>query len=174
MSVATKSIILEDVLEEIFSFLPDMADLSGATTYPVVFGYGDELELNIFLKTREKSNTYPLIWLLYPYAESHTDNDVDVTGANFILAVETNSSMQNKERIKETFTKILMPLFFNMRLAFKRANVISTDHVYSIVKHPNFSESDTKEKSATIFIWDAIKVTTNFNVRDTCLKAINF
>ncbi len=172
--IATKSIILEDVLEEIFGYLPDMAFTSGGTTYPVVFGYGDELELNIFLSTREVSDSYPLIWLLYPYQESHTDNRLILDNVNFILAVETNSSMQNKERIKETFTKILMPLFFNMRLAFKKANVINTADEYDMVKHPNFSESESREKSAGTFIWDAIKVTTSFNVIDTCLMEIKF
>lgn len=174
MSIAIKSIILEDVLEEIFAYLPVMAYKKGSQTFPVVFGYGDETELNIFLKNKESSDVYPLIWLLYPYDEDHSRTSLEVQNVSFILAMDTDSNMENRERIKETFGKVLMPLFFNLRLAFKRANIISTNHEYKLVKHPNFSESASRKASAGTFIWDALKVTTSFKVIDNCLKEIKF
>lgn len=172
--MAEQKIILENVLEDIFSYLPKMAYSKTEQAFPVVFGCGDEIELNVWLKDRESSNTYPLIWLLYPYVEGHSKTKIELDKIDFILAVDTNSSMQNKERIVETYTKVLMPLYWNMRYALKVANVINTASEYSVVKHPNYSKSASKEESGTIAIWDALKVTTNFSVIDTCLRPIKF
>ena len=174
MGVALKSIILEDTLEEMISYMPAMSFDVGGDTFPINFGYGDRLDLNAFLQTREESDTYPLIWLLYPYEEKHTNTKLEVSGATFILAVDTNNSMQNLERIKETFGKVLMPLLFNFRLLFKKANIINTNLEFDVVKHPNFSDSELRDKTATTVVWDALKVTTDFTVTDTCLKEITF
>jgi hypothetical protein len=172
--ISQKTIVLEDVLEKLFSYLPSMAMESGGQTFPVTFGYGDEVELNVFLTQREISDTYPLVWLLYPYKEKHTKINLEVENASFILAVETNMSMQNKERLKTTIGNILMPLFFNIRHALGSANIINTNNEYDLVKHPNYSSSDSREESSGVFIWDALKVTTSFTVMDTCLKEIKF
>ena len=171
--IASKSIVLENVLEELFSYLPEMS-FDNEVTYPVSFGYGDEIELNLWLSTREENDPYPLIWLLYPFKENHTDTKLEVENVSFILAIETNNTMQNAERIAETFGKVLMPLFFNFRSAFKQANIISTKKEYELVKHPNYSKSAAREESGTIAIWDALKVTTSFTVMDTCLREIKF
>ncbi len=175
MGVATKSIVLEDVLDEIFSYLPDMSFDVGGEQFPVRFDYGDEVDLNHFLANRETSTTYPLIWLLYPYSEKHTRTGLEVGALNFIFAVDTNSSMENRERMQETFGKILMPLLFNFRQVLQKAGVININNNFDVVKHPNYSKTEARDENTVIAIWDALKVTTEgFTVIDTCLKEIKF
>ena len=79
-----KSIVIEDVFEKVFSYLPEMSFDENQDKYPVVFGYGDEIELNSFLAKREVSSTYPLIWMLYPINEEHNKNRVKCEGLSFI------------------------------------------------------------------------------------------
>lgn len=175
MAVLKRTIILEDVLAEMFKYLPDVASIGDVVAkFPVVFGYGDEVDLNQFLANRETSVTYPLIWLLYPYEEEHTRTNLQISNATFIFAVETNSSMENFERIQKMYKTILMPLLHNFKLLFERANVINTSGEYKVVKHPNFSKTDARDEGVTISVWDALKVKTDFTVIDTCLKEIKF
>ena len=170
--VATKTIVVEDRLQEIINYFPEVKSLSGESSHEVIFGYGDKKELNSFLKVRELSDVYPLIWLLYPYNEKHTNTKVEVTNAVFILAVSTNASMDNKERIDTNFGKILLPLFFKLRTAFKNANIINTNNEYDLVKHPNYSDTDEGTEHPGTFIWDALRIETDFDLMDTCLKEL--
>ncbi len=168
-----RTIELEKVLEEMFSFLPNMAGTSGSQLFPIVFGYGDELALNGFLANREKATTYPLIWKL-PVKEVTERHNLQVDNMTLILAVETNQSMENPQRMRETFEKVLMPLLDNVKHVFKTANIINMEDSFTIEKHPNYSKTDAREENAVISIWDAIKVTFSFEVIDTCLKDIKF
>jgi len=174
MSVATKTISFEDVCENIFSYLPPMKYSKDSVYYPINFGYGDEKALNLFLVSRDESDIYPLVWLLYPYKEKHTNTKLEIDKVDFILAVDTNSSMQNKERMQETFGKILMPLLFNVREAFKKANIVNINNEYEVIKYPNYSESDVAQKSGTVVVWDALKVSFSLIIMDTCLRPIKF
>ena len=94
--VATKTIVVEERLQEIIDCFPEIESLSGRSSHKVIFGYGDEKELNAFLKVRKLEAVYPLIWLLYPYSEKHTNTKVEVSKAVFIMSVSTNASMENK------------------------------------------------------------------------------
>ena len=82
--------------------------------------------------------------------------------------------MQNKERMQETFGKILMPLLFNVREAFKKANIVNINNEYEVIKYPNYSESDVAQKSGTVVVWDALKVSFSLIIMDTCLRPIKF
>jgi len=170
MSIVYDTIVVEDRLETMFEDLPKMKSLSGETYHSVVFGYGDKKELNAFLSNREEP--YPLIWLLYPYSENHQKTKVVVDGAVFILAVSTNSSMQNYERLKVTFGKILIPLFNNFRLLFRRSNIVNFEEDFIIQKHPNYSDSEEGEQNAGSFIWDALRVSFDFSLNSSCYKKL--
>lgn len=177
MGKILKAIIVEDVLEEVFSYLPDMAFSSTGEKFPVRFGYGDEKELNVFLANREISDVYPLIWLLYTQKEQHLKTSVKLPEANFILAVTTNQTMEYRERIKLTYGKVLMPLLTNIRLLFNQSNVISIDQKdkqMTVLKYPKFSENELKNKNGTIAIWDALKITVNLDIIQGCIKPIKF
>lgn len=177
MGTISSAIVVENVLDQVIAYLPKMSFDENSQEYPVTFGYGDEIELNGFLANREESDVYPLIWLLYPLNEEHTKTSVKLENASFILAVTTNKSMENKERIKVTYSKILMPLLHNLRQLFRQSNVISIyskDESLKVVKHPNFSETQLRSKSGTIAIWDALKIVVDLEVIQGCIKPIKF
>ncbi len=174
MATVRRTIELEKVLEAMFAFLPDMEGIDTSTTFPVVFGYGDEVELNGFLANREVSTTYPLVWLLFPVKETTERHLLQVDKMTLVLAVETNENMENPQRMRETFEKILMPLLDNVKHVFKTANIINMEDSFAFEKHPNYSKTNAREENAVISIWDALKVTFSFKVFNTCLKDIKF
>jgi hypothetical protein len=177
MPVSSKTIVIEDVLENIFSYLPDMSFNVNSETYPVTFGYGDKVELNAFLANRDKSTTYPLIWMLYPLDEDHQKTMLVATNVTFVLAVTTNQSMENRERIKLTYGKVLMPLLYNIRTAFKQSNVLtiqSENESFKSIKYPNYSNTESRDESGTIAIWDALRFSVDLEIIDTCIKPIKF
>lgn len=173
-------IVIEDVFESIFSYIPPMKYSEADTAeFAVTFGAGDRKELNLFLSTKSAENTdpYPLIWLEYPYLEHHYDNKVEAKNVSLILAVNTNSSMRNKQRLNETFKNVLNPLFDNIRHCFKSANIVNVSGEYKLVKFPQYSdESSSSGSHATTDIWDAIKITFNIQILDRveCLRDIKF
>lgn len=173
MGVSTKAIIIEDVLDEVFSYLPEVSFDGG--NFPIVFDSGDEVALNGFLANREKSDTYPLLWMLYPQIEDHLKTRVIVDNLSFILAVTTNNSMENRERIKTTFKEILMPVFYNIRLALQRASVVTVKGgalSFKIIKHPNYSSTEARDSTGAVAIWDALKITVSLEIIEGCIKPI--
>jgi hypothetical protein len=176
MGVIHNPIIVEEKFEAIFSYLPDMKFSDSSPSYPVVFRYGDKDELLAFLNSSEKRDArpYPLIWLVYPYLEKHLKSRVELESVKLVLAVDTDKASQNPERIKQNYTKILMPLYGNVVKVLTKANIINIKHEFNVTKHPNYSEvnSDGTE-SETIDRWDALTVLFNCQIIDTCLKQIN-
>lgn len=175
--VVAKSIILENRLEEAFSYLPTMKyKPTDSVSYSVTFGYGDHKALNAFLKQRNKGSVsvYPLIWLLYPYREVHTRTNMKAEGISLVLAVNTDASMQNKQRIEETFKNVLFPLLDNVTHCLTSANVFNVSEEIKMVKHPNYSDSEQGEQHAGTFIWDAIKIELDLTVIDGCMRPILF
>ena len=169
------TIVPERKLEEMFATLPTMQYSVGESFYPVSFGYGDKDELNAFLKSKHKGEApYPLIWLLYPYTESHDRNRVTLNRVDFILAVNTNASMQNPQRLKETYANILYPLLDNIRYLLKRSNIINWNEELEVIKYPNYSDDAEPDKHFANLIWDAIKINLTFDIIDTCYRPVKF
>jgi len=169
------TIIVEDRFGEIFEYLPLMKNSKNVEFKPV-FMYGDNKQLIDFLKQNSKGiSVYPLIWLVYPYSESHLRNRVELRGVTLVLAVETNSVMLNAQRMEETYKKILLPLFNNIKKSFMLANIVSMEDKYDIVKFPNYSdEKGDSEANKVPYVWDAIKITFDMNITGNCLKPIIF
>ena len=172
---SSKIIRFEESLGEMFTDLPMMKYEDSNDSYEVVFGCGDGKELNSFLKLAHRDTPpYPLIWLLYPYTELHKKKEMEVSNCSLILAVQTNSSMQNKERLATTFEKVLYPLLENIKYLFHSANIVSVNDEYTIVKHPNYSHSEEGSEHAGTLIWDALKVDFDIKLKDTCYRKVNF
>jgi len=165
------AIIVEDRFDEVLAFLPDMTYPGKATIFPVTFGYGDDFELNQFLKNNQKP--YPLVWLLYPYLEKHFKTKVELPSVSFILAVDTKAAMVNAERIDTTYKNILMPLYDNFKHVITRNNIMNVKHEFNVTKFPNYSDDgSSKEKNKTTARWDALKVNFSCDINNTCLKQI--
>lgn len=162
----TKSVIVvEDRLKEMFDTLPTITNSTGQVFKPQ-FRYGDGKELVSYLNKTETD--YPMIWLEYPYTESHKINKVELNGVSLILAVSSNAVMYNPERIEETFKQFLLPLWNCVIETFRRSNTIDTLDEYSLVKHPNYNTT-ANQNQATV-IWDAIKVTFDTKINSDCLR----
>lgn len=172
MSVIAETMVVEDKFAEMFTYLPKMTN-EKQEEFEVRFKYGDQKELIAFLKSEIGSdNPYPLIWLIYPFIEIHSRNKVTLNDVSLVLAVETNDSMFNEDRMEQTYKTVLFPLLNNIKTVFKRANIFNTDEVYTIIKYPNYSGIDDGEgdENKSTDIWDAIKVTFSCSIIKGCLK----
>lgn len=166
-------IIVENRFSEIFEYLPMIANAKG-DLFKHTFMYGDQKQLLDFLKQNNTGlSNYPLIWLVYPYTEKHTRSNVSFSNLSLVLAVETNTAMLNEQRMKETYAKVLIPLFNNIKKCFNKANVANINDEYEIVKFPNYSDNGDEENAAT-YVWDALKVTFNGTLNSNCLQPIIF
>lgn len=170
-------IVVEDKLEAIFDYLPEMAYAEGGTEYKVIFGYGDQKELNLFLAAQESNSNkpYPLIWLLYQYKEKHTKRKVDLEDLVLILAVDTSAAMLNKDRLATTFRNILFPLYDNILGVFRKAVNVNLKEEVGVVKFPNYTDETDRYNDNVTFTserWDALKTTWELSINDNCLKQI--
>lgn len=168
-------IIVEDRFAEVFAYIPDVQYPGDVNAYAPTFQYGDDKELNAFLKLHEAQNSkpYPLIWLLYPYTEKQLKTKVELPSVSFILAVDTKTEMLNPERIKESYKKILIPMYDNFVKVITRNNIINIEHSFNVIKYPNYSDDNsTGDKNKTIARWDALKVNFKCTINDTCLRKI--
>lgn len=166
-------IVVEDRFTEMFEYLPSMKGPRELLFKPT-FMYGDEKQLLDFLKQNKSGESkYPLIWLVYPYTEKHKRSLVSFSNLSLVLAVETNSVMLNPERMKQTYAKVLIPLFNNIKECFSKANIVSNLSEYDVVKFPNYSEDKGENNEAT-YVWDALKVTFDGSLNSNCLQPIKF
>jgi hypothetical protein len=172
------AIIVEDRLKELFDTLPDIT--VDSVDYTPVFKYGDQKELMLFLSTTKGDTVkpYPLIWYVYPNAETDDGNDGEVAlTLSLVMAVNTNSKMLNDQRKDTTYATILEPLRNNVRTALKRGNIVNlliTDGIkFTTTKFPNYSGDDNNtEESELQDVWDAIKQVQNIEINSDCLRTI--
>ena len=108
-----------------------------------------------------------------PYDEEHFNRKrTKINGLSLILAVETNSEMLYDERLKTTFANVLYPLLDSILDAFTVSNTLSYDSNFSIMKYGNYSEQAEGTEGEFVDIWDAIKLTLDVEINDTCLREI--
>jgi len=170
--VTKNTIVIEDRLAEMFKYLPEMAGSNGNMFKPV-FMYGNEMQLIDFLRQHNTGKSvYPLVWLLYPFEETHKRSQVDFSELTLILAVETNKVMLNDQRLAETYKKILLPLCDNIVNCFKTSNITNISDEYSITKYPNYSSNSDSNKAT--YIWDALRVSFSGSINSNCLNPIYF
>jgi hypothetical protein len=175
MGVLQNLIVVEDRLQEIFDYLPEMKVDGNPKSFKVRFEYGDEKELVAFLKATETetSRPYPLIWLVYPHKETHLKTRVKLESVKLVIAVDTAKAMLNPERLKVSYKTILMPLCNNIVKVLTKANIINIEHEFNITKYPNYSGKESGDgKHFTTDIWDAIQLTFSCYINGACLKEI--
>lgn len=173
-------IVLEDRLKEIFDQLPSI--VIGSESYPVTFGYGDQKELNLFLRAKQNEDSvYPLIWLVYPVLESHNYTDKNLESDIKLIVAVRNDKVHwlNEQRYKTTYSTILIPLLEKIIRSFKGtkiATIIQRDEkiLYEIVKHPNYSNTDKRDEHYTTDIWDAIELRISLLINKCKIDTINF
>ena len=158
-------IVVEDRFEEMIDVIPEMnnPNVSEEDSFKVKFSFGDSKELISYL-INNKSDVYPLIWLVYPVSEEHTLKKVKMDKASFILAVRTNDSLSNKERFATNYKNVLIPLYNNFTELLERSNIVNIAEKINVIKYPNYSNEENSEENKTVDIWDAIKVTASLSI----------
>ena len=179
-------IIVEDRFEEMFDVLPSMSNkhVCDKESFKPTFGAGDDKELMSFLIKHKGESIYPLIWLVQPYIENHSKVKVNLNRISIILAVETNTSMLNRERMKTTYNQVLIPLYDNIIELFNKSNTFNFKEDHDVVKYPYYSNEKlpgnretlkSSEMNKTISPWDAMKITISGSFNNNCFsKNIKF
>ena len=169
--VTGKTIVLEDRLAEIFSYIPTLKNDAGIDFTPT-FMYGNESHLVDFLRQHKSGvSVYPIIWLVYPLDEKHSRSDVSFSKLTLILAVETNAIMLNNQRLKETYGKVLIPLLDSIRRVLLEANIANIEDEFTTTKFPNYSDdSDNQKSNIATYVWDALRVSFSGKINGNCLK----
>lgn len=169
-------IVVEHVIRSIIDMIPEI-ELNPSVTQKAKFHWGDEKELNRYIKTK-KDNSYPLIWLL-PSEDSYegaSKSQVVLKDCSFVIATrETRKDLFNDERYIKTFDLVLNPLTEKLIHGLTSSNI--TDRIgndWTINRFPNYSADS--EENGTIDLWDAIRldISIRFNQSVNCLRQINY
>jgi hypothetical protein len=171
-------IVVENRLRDMINVLPLMSNSSGEF-FNVKFSFGDDKELMNYL-IEKRGEIYPLIWYIYPTMETHKNNHVTISEAQFILAVKSNDHYLNQERFSTNYKNFLVPLFDNFIYLLKKSNIVNLNEEIKVVKFPNYSNEKlpgnreslkSSEKHKTFDIWDALKVTLDMQISNRCFKS---
>jgi hypothetical protein len=166
-------IVLEERLKELFDLLPEIQIKSQLSRKPV-FSWGRKEELNRYIET-EKSDSYPLIWLLQPQSETHNRLAKRVT-QNVILilaTLETRKDLFNQQRWQGSYKNVLNPLAEYVIQALENSSItrLQDSTNITILKEPNYSDSG---KNGTIDEWDALRIECEVEFNDNCLNTIKW
>src|SRR5690606_6642328 len=103
-----------------FPTLPNITDIDSVEHKPK-FNFGTEEDLIVFINDNRDGNinTYPLIWVQTPFQTEGKEPRLNCK-LKLILAVNSNSTLTNEERLEVSFKPILVPLFENVIKAFNR------------------------------------------------------
>lgn len=170
--IGKKTIIVEERLREMFAFLPQIPNVN-AVLFTPVFKVGDKKELLAFFAESTQNSNYPLVWLDMPYEEEHFNRKkVEIQNMNLILAVETNAEMRYSERLETVFKPRLYPLLDSILDVFTVSNTLSYDSNFRVAKFGNYSDTAEGDEGTFPDLWDAIKLTLDVEINDTCLRTI--
>lgn len=172
-------ILVEERLKELFPTLPNITDIDGVEHKPK-FDFGTEEDLIVFINDNRDAeiNTYPLIWVQTPFPTEGKEPRLNCK-LKLILAVNSNSTLTNTERLEISFKPILVPLFENVIKAFNRCGFITLRN-RDKEKRTNFFNYGVKEQGEkntviqTTDIWDAIKFECEIEMSDCPLREINY
>lgn len=149
--------------------------INGISKQPY-FSWGKKEELNRFIigYNNQDEQPYPLIWLL-PSPDKHNilsgycEKDVSLV----IATLETRKDLYNAERYTISYDNVLNPLCNTIIEAFQSASTtrIIDPSSISIYKEPNYTD---QEQSATIDLWDAIRIDLKIEFNNNCLNAIKW
>lgn len=172
-------ILVESRLKELFPTLPNITDIDSVEHKPK-FDFGTEEDLIVFINDNRDGNinTYPLIWVQTPFQTESKEPRLNCK-LKLILAVNSNSTLTNAERLEISFKPILVPLFENVIKSFNRCGFITLRN-RDKEKRTNFFNYGVKETgekntvSQTTDIWDAIKFECEIEMSDCPLREINY
>ena len=164
-------IVVETLLKEIFSQLPQVPDSSDKLFKPK-FNWGSQNALNLFIATTKEK--YPLIWLveseekaiLYPENVERT--------VRLILAKNSNHITNTNPIIWDTeYTKTLNPLLDYVLRALESSGATNiVGGTYTANRISNYSEETKKNKTADV--WNVIVFEAKVRFTKNCINQIKF
>lgn len=165
-------IVFEERLKEIFDLLPNI-QVNPSNSIKPSFSWGKKEELNRYIM-KNKSASYPLIWLL-PSVDTYNLLSDRVT-RNVVLIVaslETRTELYNEQRYKGNFETVLNPLANYILQGLQGSSIsrITNPNDISILKEPNYSDAG---ENATIDKWDALRIECNVEINNNCLNLIKW
>lgn len=146
----------------------------------VNFHYGDQKELNLWVKLRGNLEKYPLIWyVLSPYTEL---NGWYETSAKLLVMQKTKSPPLNTWRRDNSYIGIIDPVWTAAKDLIEQNQYIETPSVnlkdrFRIKDEPNFGingsfdsgEVPSGEQSVTTDIVDARVIRFNLRIKANCI-----
>ena len=171
-------IVVETLLRDIFSQIPPVS--YNGKEYPVKFHWGNQDDLNLYMKT-ESGNVTPLIWLLQ---EKTRHKSTEATrNIRLIIAKSSEHKESRNPIVWETeFTEVLDPLCEKVLRCFEMSGLTTIlNQEYSIYREANYSEyerdiSGKKTSTKTIDHWNVIEFIGDILINDNsnCIQTINF
>lgn len=146
--------------------------VNGNLTTSVKFYWGDEEDLQLFIKKTGNENYFPLIWLVTGRDEYPRSNRVRRKAEFVILTRETDRELLNTERIERSFNYVLNPITNSLVELLSKSTISNiVDNKYYTQKFTNYSSSERgKDKNLVNDIWDAIKLTCEVEFNDRTLN----
>ena len=169
------TIVPEYLLRDIVSQMPPIPYPTGDRE--IQFGFGDKKELNKYLALK-KEDSYPLMWLLMPSTELHTNefSKVERDCSIIIATLETRKDLYNPQRYEGSFKQVLLPVFdlFVQGISSASTTRFINETQVSKNKFPNYSEDANSTKSGAIELWDAIRIDCRIEFQNSCLRQIKW
>lgn len=171
--------VIETLLDEIFSQLPQVADRN-AKLFSVKYDWGFQDDMNLYM-TQELGNKTPLIW--YMPTEITRNVDEQSTRLKLIIAKDSeNKTARNKKVWKDEFKVVLDPLLENVRKALKRSGktqlLTDTDKVYREANYTEYlrDSSGKVTQTKTLDHWNVIIFECDLTILGDgyCVQEINF
>lgn len=164
-------IIAESRLGDIFATLPEVADLD-ANLFKPRYDFGSEEDLLVFINDNRdaKVNTYPLIWVQTPLRVKGQMPRLSVK-LNLIMATCSSSDLPNTERLRVSFTPLLIPVYENVIKAFNRSGFTKLMNRENEVR-THFYNYGVQGKSQGTDIWDALKLECEIEMSDCAQREI--
>ncbi|MBQ19148.1 MAG: hypothetical protein CMD31_00175 [Flavobacteriales bacterium] len=177
-------ILPEIRLKELFATLPVVT--LGSKSAKVIYGFGTQTDLYKFLNKKRKEvselggNIYPILWLETGFKTSGSDKQIEFP-CELILATLTTSERTNEQRVDTTFKQQLIPVFDNIKTAFrksgfttvKRDSARKSESAFDVTRYYNYGTDDDGSHQTTD-IWDAMKIGCGLIMTDQCQREFNY
>jgi len=165
---------LENRFIDVFGTIPIITYKGGNLVSK--YDFGTEHDCLRFLSVNTRPiDKYPLIWLDTTELVLKGKPSRLQSRLKFILAYPTTSELENRERLKESFEKILDILFNNVIIALQQCGFITFKNSSNnqFARRFNYSETNDAE-SGFPDIWDAIVFSRDVEISDCDTKQINY
>lgn len=166
-------IVVEHILRDIIAQFPTIK--VNGNDYTTKFHWGDKKELNSYLSL-VKDDSYPLVFLIQN-PETHTQqNTIVEKQCNFILAwPEPEKDLLNNERYENSFDIVLNPLLDYLIQGLDNSGVTRfTGTEKEVFKRPNYSETGSKSKNGSVYLWDVITLSDKIEFNKSCIDKITW